>query len=87
MLRRMSLTDYWRRVLFIQRRGTNSRNVVMLLQTLNACVLNASSKNYDRTFSAADFDFYGHQPNTTQESALPQAALSQILSEIASIRP
>lgn len=86
MLRQMSLTDYWRRVLFIQRRGTYTRNVVMLLQALNAGVLNASSKHFDKTFVAADFDFYRVLPRADQEPALTQTALTQMLSEVASIR-
>lgn len=83
----MSLSDYWRRVQYIQRRGTHTRNTLMLLQTLNAGVLNASARPFTKFFTAADFDFYRATLSDSDDSALSQAALTQILSEVASVRP
>ncbi|MCG6216274.1 hypothetical protein [Vibrio furnissii] len=86
MLASMALSDYWRRVQFIQRRGLASRNVVALLQTLNAGVLNASARQFTKTFTASDFNFYTPEQLPEQPTTQNQAAITQILSEMATIR-
>ncbi|MCG6268312.1 hypothetical protein [Vibrio furnissii] len=84
MLSDMSLSDYWRRVEYVRRRGLPGRDLVIQLQTLNAGVLNAS-RAYTHKFTPQDFDFYRAKSKPDQ-AAMNQNVLAQILSETASIK-
>ncbi|EEY36215.1 hypothetical protein ACVTT0_002106 [Vibrio cholerae] len=83
MLRQMSLSDYWRKLDYVQRHGLPKRNQQYLLQMLNANVLNASGR-YQNTFYADDFDL--HKKAVEPPPETNQALISQILSDVATIR-
>ncbi|MGX9996654.1 hypothetical protein [Vibrio sp. JZG120] len=83
MLAEMPLSDYWRWLDRRSKAGLTFRNAEVLLQQLNASVLNASGR-YQNTFSAADFNLHQRQEKS-QTPICEQSVLNQILSEQSSL--
>lgn len=83
MLAEMPLSDYWRWLARRRKMGWSFRNAELLLQSLNANVLNASGR-FNPPLTA---DAFSVAPKQT-EKELPscnQAILNQILSESSSL--
>ncbi|EPZ9280856.1 hypothetical protein HUO05_23930 (plasmid) [Vibrio alginolyticus] len=83
MLAEMPLSDYWRWMKRRRKKGLNHSNQEMLLQLLNANVLNASGR-YQNTLTAEDFSLT-QKPKATEQKGLGQSVLTQMLSERASL--